>query len=70
MCGCNVEVFGQEGMSKSKLKALQAGGATVTQYGNDCVEAEIKARQTAKVISYRVVALKKCSNLVITVSIC
>ncbi|KAL4225284.1 hypothetical protein ACF0H5_015972 [Mactra antiquata] len=46
---CSVEIFGQNSMSQSKVDALQQlYGAKVTKHGNDCVEAEIKARNTAK----------------------
>ncbi|KAL4218043.1 hypothetical protein ACF0H5_022781 [Mactra antiquata] len=49
VCKCCVEIFGQNTMSQLKVDALQElYGVKVTRHGNDCVEAEIKARQTAK----------------------
>ncbi|XP_052801804.1 putative threonine dehydratase isoform X1 [Mya arenaria] len=47
-CGCALEIFCREGVCPSKLAALQSLGATVTLYGQDCVDAEIRARHTAE----------------------
>ena len=49
ICQCSVEVFSREGISQSKMETLQRYGAKITRYGNDCVEAEVKARETAQV---------------------
>ena len=38
-------------MSQSKMETLQRYGAKITRYGNDCVEAEVKARETAQVLT-------------------
>lgn len=47
-CGCSMEIFSQESMSQSKLETLQLYGAKVTRFGKDCMDAEVKARQTAQ----------------------
>lgn len=49
VCSCPLEIFSQQFMSESKFKALQASGAKISRHGKDCVEAELKARQTATV---------------------
>lgn len=47
-CGYSMEIFSQESMSQSKMDTLQMYGAKVTRFGKDCMEAEVKARQTAQ----------------------
>ncbi|XP_045176095.2 L-threonine ammonia-lyase-like isoform X2 [Mercenaria mercenaria] len=47
-CGCSVEVYCQETVSQSKMETLLLYGAKVSRHGKDCVDAELKARQTAK----------------------
>lgn len=50
--GCTIEVFTPRHLSRSKLDMLDGSGARVTLHGNDCLEAELKARQTAEVHTY------------------
>ncbi|XP_060587066.1 L-threonine ammonia-lyase-like [Ruditapes philippinarum] len=47
-CRCSVQVFSQESISQSKMETLLVYNAKITRYGKDCMEAEVKARQTAQ----------------------
>ncbi len=52
-------LFVPEHTSPAKLDTLNLMGADVTLFGKDCVEGELKARSTAKVLSKICKHLKK-----------
>lgn len=46
--GIPVQIYTPETMSRAKKETLEAHNADLVFHGQDCVEAETKARQTAK----------------------
>ena len=52
--GCDLQVFCSNVSCPSKRACLEAHGANLSVHGQDCVEAEAKARQTAEVCGYTI----------------